>query len=110
MTRTQVAVIIDDLVRFWKQSTRMSAARINKGWCGDFAADLTKELPGSTVQWNYHYPHAYVSYRRRYYDSETPFGVLRMTDLPCIQRLIQEEKLTNERIEEPNCAVQVASP
>ena len=97
MRRSQIAKIIDDLVWFWRETTRMSAARINKGSCVDFANDLAKEIPGAVVCFNYQYPHAYVSYKGRHYDSETPYGVRRVTDLPCIRRMIKEERLTNDR-------------
>ena len=92
MDRPQIAKIIDDLVWYWKTTVSKGPVAINNGWCGSFAQDLTEAIPGSTVQWNYRYPHAYVSYKGRHYDSETPYGVRRVTDLPCIQRLIREEK------------------
>jgi hypothetical protein len=93
VSRLEVSKIVSDLVWWWKMNTSKEPIAINSGWCGDFARDLSQELPGSSVRWDYKHAHAYVSFNGRYYDSETPSGVRRVKNLPCVQRTIKERRL-----------------
>jgi hypothetical protein len=63
-------------------------ADINKGGCFEWATLVFADVEGTQIHGHYHGGgyHAFISYRRRYYDSETPQGIARWQNLPYFKR------------------------
>lgn len=60
---------------------------VNGGGCYQFAVDLATILPNAVAMVEWKQAHAFVKYRGRFYDSETPVGVKNHKDLGCYRRL-----------------------
>jgi len=61
-------------------------ADVNTGGCYDFADDVHAIMPGATIRIE-HDIHAFLCYDGQYYDSETPYGVSRPSELPFFKRM-----------------------
>jgi hypothetical protein len=61
-----------------------NVSHINNGYCAQFASDIIKLYPSAEYYWEEYkgIPHAFVKYNNKYYDSESPNGVLSWKDLP----------------------------
>jgi hypothetical protein len=78
-------------IRWLRKAFGMPAKQINNGWCAGFATQILAEYPDvkihtdeelSSVQ----YTHTFLFYKGKYYDSETPDGVVNWLDLPIFCR------------------------
>ena len=82
----EVPVIIVQLVYYFG----MNPYQINDGYCGEFAEVLEQTIPGAEAndcELDFTYgDHAWIEYKGRYYDAETPFGVDNLDDLPIFKR------------------------
>lgn len=76
---------ISALANQYQQEHGASVEEINDGYCLDFATDLKRKLRGGRVITAYD-GHAFIKYRGRYYDAETPTGVSEISQLPYYQR------------------------
>lgn len=72
--------------RSWRSGHHLSPREINQGSCLVFATRVAERLEGASVIWNDEFDHAYVRWQGRLYDSETPRGVRRWTQLPAVRR------------------------
>ena len=59
-----------------------SAKKINEGLCFDWATEVFSLVWDRGCKICGHNGHAYIEYRGRFYDSETPHGVKRWRRLP----------------------------
>lgn len=87
---------VESVVHRCIRSFRMSPWAINNGWCWGFAVRLKKMLgDGAEIVNTTNVPgafpgHSAVLYRGRYYDAESPEGVVELKDLAYCRRLRAE--------------------
>lgn len=92
---------IEKRVRSLARSFNMSPEAINNGWCWGFATQLARKLGPeaeviSTNDLEGVFPgHSVVRYRGKYYDAESPAGVIDPRDLHYSKRIYSyDEPLT----------------
>jgi hypothetical protein len=69
-------------------------ADINKGGCFEWATLVFADVEGTQIHGHHRYGggyHVFISYRGRYYDSETPQGITRWQNLPYFKRCRAED-------------------
>jgi hypothetical protein len=64
----------------------------NTGFCDVFAEKFREEYPGAELwgtDWGlgYTFGHVWIKYNNKFYDAETPNGVINWKDLPFIQKI-----------------------
>lgn len=84
---------VEKVVRTLARSFRMSPEAINNGWCWGFANSLARklgpeaEVVSTTEMEGVFSGHSVVLYRGRYYDAESPEGVVDPRDLRYSKRI-----------------------
>jgi hypothetical protein len=78
-----------------------NASHINNGCCAEFAKRLLEHIDGEYV-WRVEFgiPHAFVLYKDRYYDSETPYGVSNWENLPIWKEHFQSGRINFDNFDE----------
>lgn len=95
-------MMIDDpverIIRQMCRDFKMSPQAINNGWCWVFAHGLAKKLGpeaevlSTTPMDGVFSGHSVVKYRGKYYDAESPNGVVDPRDLHYSKRIYQSAK------------------
>ena len=73
--------------------TTPKVSDINNGWCYCFAESLRENFPEAKIH-EVHFnniPHAFVEYKGKYYDSETPKGVKNWKKLPIFRKTLLQK-------------------
>ena len=81
-----ISEVIRALVACFRKYAGATPQQINEGSCFHFARLLKRLIPECKVIWCDDWDHGYVRFRGRLYDSETPNGVKKYTQLPAIRR------------------------
>lgn len=78
-----------------------NASHINNGCCARFAERLLMHIKGEYI-WREEFgiPHAFVFYKDRYYDSETPYGVSNWEDLPIWKKQFKSGQINFDDFDE----------